>query len=111
MMQWLKTRLEKIKHALLVDGSLHKGLTQDGMYWRICTEKDHYLVEAMDRYSFGVLCDYLPAEIVDPAKAYLNIVDAAVATDEKIEMTYKRKAEEEIFFDKKAASKVNYTET
>ncbi|CAJ0572124.1 unnamed protein product, partial [Mesorhabditis spiculigera] len=75
---WLATRFSCLQKGLLAAADLHKSIIENQ--------------EVLDRYTFGLLQDYLPNEIVLPLKAKLNITDAPV--EERIDQSFaKRKSE------------------
>ena len=63
--------------------------------------KNNNLEEVLNRYCFGMLQDYLPEEIIEEAKKFLQIKEAVVA-EEKVDV-YKRKTQMEVIQDKPAA--------
>uniref|UniRef100_A0A914W3T2 Ribonuclease H2 subunit B n=1 Tax=Plectus sambesii TaxID=2011161 RepID=A0A914W3T2_9BILA len=82
-MEWLENRFEKLKGALLLHGLLHKAILDDD--------------EALRRYSWGILCDYLPADVAATLKLRLQIKELEVKRAASDSTATKRKAEEDFF--------------
>ncbi|KAK6009343.1 hypothetical protein OSTOST_25751, partial [Ostertagia ostertagi] len=79
-LEWIAFRFQRLRDALVEEGSLHKLITSNS--------------EVLDRYSFGLLSDYMNPELTALAKAHLSIQDPANNENERVDMSMKRKAEE-----------------
>lgn len=79
-LEWLAGRFQRLRDALVEEGSLHKSITGND--------------EVLDRYAFGMLCDYINPEMASLAKAHLSIKDPALDENGHVDMSMKRKAED-----------------
>ncbi|KAK6053074.1 hypothetical protein COOONC_09423 [Cooperia oncophora] len=79
-LEWIAGRFRRLRDALVGEGSLHKSITSNN--------------EVLDRYSFGLLSDYMNPEMTALTKGYLAIRDPENIENERVDMSMKRKAEE-----------------
>ncbi|KHJ81705.1 protein family protein, partial [Oesophagostomum dentatum] len=79
-LEWISDRFQRLRNALTDENCLHKSIAENQ--------------EVLDRYSFGVLCDFLSPEMSTAAKAHLCIKDPPADENGHIDMSMKRKAED-----------------
>ncbi|KAL6739785.1 hypothetical protein Aduo_013198 [Ancylostoma duodenale] len=79
-LDWISERFQRLRTSLIEEDCLHKSIVDNG--------------EVLDRYSFGILCDYLNPEMAALAKAHLSIRDPPADENERVDMSMKRKAED-----------------
>ncbi|KAK6749591.1 hypothetical protein RB195_001916 [Necator americanus] len=79
-LDWISERFQRLRTALVEEGCLHKSITENE--------------EVLDRYSFGVLCDYLNPEMAALVKVQLSIRDPPADENERVDMSMKRKADD-----------------
>ncbi|PAV90352.1 hypothetical protein WR25_25174 isoform F [Diploscapter pachys] len=80
-MQWIQTRFERIKLCLQEEAALHKAILDSP--------------DVLNRYTFGVLSDYLSAEMTASAKQFLDITDIKCEETVDMNMYGKRKTDED----------------
>jgi len=83
-LEWLRERFARLKSALLENGTLHHSITHDD--------------SVLQRYTFGILCDYLQPILAKDLKKHLQIPDIAITTkptENDMGMTKKRKADDD----------------
>ncbi|PAV90362.1 hypothetical protein WR25_22092 [Diploscapter pachys] len=80
-MQWIQTRFERIKLYLQEEAALHKAILDSS--------------DVLNRYTFGVLSDYLSAEMTASAKQFLDITDIKCEETVDMNMYGKRKTDED----------------
>ncbi|CAJ0602156.1 unnamed protein product [Cylicocyclus nassatus] len=78
-LEWINGRFQRLRDALVGENCLHKSIIENQ--------------EVLDRYTFGVLCDYLNPEIAALAKVHLCIKDPVNDENEHVDMSMKRKAD------------------
>ncbi|RCN53395.1 protein family protein [Ancylostoma caninum] len=79
-LEWISERFQRLRASLIEEGCLHKSIVDNG--------------EVLDRYSFGILCDYLNPEMASLVKSHLSIRDPPTDENERVDMSMKRKAED-----------------
>ncbi|KIH45192.1 protein family protein [Ancylostoma duodenale] len=81
-LDWISERFQRLRASLIEEDCLHKSIV------------DNVAGEVLDRYSFGILCDYLNPEMTALVKAHLSIRDPPADENERVDMSMKRKAED-----------------
>ncbi|EYC42961.1 hypothetical protein Y032_0509g2724 [Ancylostoma ceylanicum] len=79
-LEWISERFQRLRASLVDEDCLHKSIVDNG--------------EVLDRYSFGILCDYLNPEMTALAKTHLSIRGPPTDENERVDMSMKRKAED-----------------
>uniref|UniRef100_A0A7I4YJP5 RNase_H2-Ydr279 domain-containing protein n=1 Tax=Haemonchus contortus TaxID=6289 RepID=A0A7I4YJP5_HAECO len=79
-LEWIAGRFRRLRDALLEQGDLHKSILSNS--------------DVLDRYSFGLLSDYMSPDLTVLAKAHLSIQDPVNNENERVDMSMKRKADE-----------------
>ncbi|VDO32847.1 unnamed protein product [Haemonchus placei] len=79
-LEWIAGRFRRLRDALMEQGDLHKSILSNS--------------DVLDRYSFGLLSDYMSPDLTVLAKAHLSIQDPVNNENERVDMSMKRKADE-----------------
>ncbi|WKY04720.1 hypothetical protein Q1695_005603 [Nippostrongylus brasiliensis] len=79
-LEWISDRFQRLRQALVEEGGLHKSILEN--------------VDVLDRYAYGMLCDYLNSEMAALVKSHLSIQDPPTDENGHVDMSMKRKAED-----------------
>lgn len=94
LLKWLEDRFERLKNSLLENATLHKAIRESDVVLR--------------RYTYSVLCDYIPQDLFRLLKAHLHIQDPEPLKEKQIN-SLKRKLEDsgevESYFNPNVAEK------